>query len=143
MRAAFEEVSDLIAELLKVGRPARVRRAHLPDFLADISPSGYVFAALALLAVRPAALGVALARSGLAAKEWAAAAWFGPKGFASVVYGLIVLQAGIPVSDTLFHLTALVIVISILAHSSTDVVLARRFAEAEKRDAEQERAAAP
>lgn len=58
--------------------------------------------------MRPAALGVALARSGLAAKEWAAAAWFGPKGFASVVYGLLILDAEIARGDELFHLVAVV-----------------------------------
>ncbi len=53
--------------------------------------------------------------------------WFGPKGFASVVYGILVLESGIEHSDELFHLVALVIVLSILAHSSTDVVVARQF----------------
>jgi hypothetical protein len=45
--------------------------------------------------------------------------WFGPKGFASVVYGLLVLQAGIPAAGTVFDLVALTIVASILADSST------------------------
>jgi NhaP-type Na+/H+ or K+/H+ antiporter len=53
--------------------------------------------------------------------------WFGPKGFASVVYGLLVLESGIELSDEVFHLVALVIVLSILAHSSTDVIVARQF----------------
>lgn len=53
--------------------------------------------------------------------------WFGPKGFASVVYGLIILESGIPLADQIYHLVALVIVLSILSQSSTDVVIARRF----------------
>jgi NhaP-type Na+/H+ or K+/H+ antiporter len=56
--------------------------------------------------------------------------WFGPKGFASVVYGLLVLEAGIPAADEVFHLVALTIVISIIAHSSTDIVVARVFERA-------------
>ena len=55
--------------------------------------------------------------------------WFGPKGFASVVYGLLVLESGIAAADKIFHLVALTIVLSILAHSSTDVVVARQFDE--------------
>jgi NhaP-type Na+/H+ or K+/H+ antiporter len=43
------------------------------------------------------------------------------------VYGLIVLESGVELSDTLFHLVALVIVLSILAHSSTDVLVAKQF----------------
>lgn len=53
--------------------------------------------------------------------------WFGPKGFASVVYGLTVLESGIAEADQIFHLVALVIVLSILAHSSTDLLVARQF----------------
>jgi GrpB-like predicted nucleotidyltransferase (UPF0157 family) len=60
-------------------------------------------------------------------REWLAAAWFGPKGFASVVYGLLVLTAGIRGGEELFALIALTVVASIVAHSSTDVVVARWF----------------
>jgi NhaP-type Na+/H+ or K+/H+ antiporter len=56
--------------------------------------------------------------------------WFGPKGFASVVYGLLVLEAAIPGADEVFHLVALTIVLSILAHSSTDIIVARTFERA-------------
>lgn len=45
-----------------------------------------------------------------------------------MVYGLIVLESGLPLADTVYHLTALVIVVSILAHSSTDVLIARHLA---------------
>ena len=67
--------------------------------------------------------------SGLNTREQIAAAWFGPKGFAAVVYGLLVLDSQIPAADTVFHLVAVTIVLSILAHSSTDVLVARWFDE--------------
>jgi sodium/hydrogen antiporter len=53
--------------------------------------------------------------------------WSGPKGFASVVCGLFVLHGGIPAADEIFHLVALTITLSIIAHSSTDVLVARLF----------------
>jgi NhaP-type Na+/H+ and K+/H+ antiporter len=107
-----------------------------PTFLfREIAISGWVFAVLALVAARPIALLIALWRSSLNGRERAAAMWFGPKGFASVVYGLIVLESGIDRADELFHLTALVIVLSILAHSSTDVVVARQFHEIDEEEA--------
>ena len=59
--------------------------------------------------------------------EFVAAAWFGPKGFASVVFGLQVVESGVNLSGDMFHLIALVVAASILLHSSTDVVVARRF----------------
>jgi len=64
----------------------------------------------------------------LTRREQLAAMWFGPKGFASVVYGLLVIAAGIPAADEVFALVALTIVVSIVAHSSTDIVVARGFA---------------
>jgi NhaP-type Na+/H+ or K+/H+ antiporter len=73
------------------------------------------------------ALSIALAGSSLQWREWITVAWFGPRGFASVVFGLIVLQSGIARGDEIFHLIALVVVLSIFAHSSTDVLLAGRL----------------
>lgn len=125
LTSAFHQVGDLIAELLKLAALLVFGALISPTFLGEISLSGYVFAALALLAVRPAALGIALVRSDLPAQQRAAAAWFGPKGFASVVYGLLILEAGMARSDELFHLVAVVVAASILAHSSTDVLVAR------------------
>lgn len=55
------------------------------------------------------------------------AAWFGPKGFASIVFALLVVHSGIGGGERLFNLAGLVIVASILLHSSTDVPIARWF----------------
>src|SRR5690606_24422038 len=60
------------------------------------------------------------------------AMWFGPKGFASVVYSLLVLKSGIAAADEVFHLVALTVVLSILAHSSTDILVAKLFDDPEK-----------
>jgi hypothetical protein len=47
-----------------------------------------------------------------------------------VVYGLLVLESGIADAEKIFHLVGVTIVLSILAHSSTDIVVARGFDEA-------------
>ncbi|CAN5618658.1 cation:proton antiporter [soil metagenome] len=131
VREAFHQFGELVAELLKLAALLVFGALISPQFLGEIRLSGYVFAVLALLAVRPLALAVALAGSRLGRREWVAAAWFGPKGFASVVYALLILKAGLGRGDELFHLAALVITGSILAHSSTDVLVARWFREEE------------
>lgn len=125
IRAAFHRFGELVAELLKLAALLVFGALMSPRFLSEIPWSGYLFAVLVLLAVRPVALGIALWGSGLGWREWFAAAWFGPKGFASVVFGLLVLKSGLERADEVFHLTALVITGSILAHSSTDVLVAR------------------
>ncbi len=127
IRAAFHQFGELIAELLKLGALLLFGALISPAFLGEVSARGYVFAVLALLAVRPLALGVALVGSTLTRSEGIAAAWFGPKGFASAVYGLLILEAGIDLGDELFHLIAIVIALSIVAHASTDVPVANWF----------------
>jgi len=126
-REAFHHFGESVTELLKLAALLAFGALISPTFLAEIPASGYVFAVFALFLARPAALAVSFLGTGIDRREWAAAAWFGPKGFASVVYGLLVLDAGIPLADESFHLVAIVVVASILAHSSTDVLVARRF----------------
>lgn len=63
----------------------------------------------------------------LTRRELFAAAWFGPKGFASMVYGLLVLHSGIPNAVEVYELVVVCIALSIVAHSSTDVPVARLF----------------
>jgi NhaP-type Na+/H+ or K+/H+ antiporter len=126
-RDAFEHFGELIAEVLKLAALLVFGALLSPAFFGDIPWTGWVFAMLALVAARPIALWISFLRSGLGLREQFAAMWFGPKGFASVVYGLLVLAAGIPAADEIFHLVAVTIVLSILAHSSTDVLVARAF----------------
>lgn len=132
LTAAFHDLGELLAELLKLGALLVFGASVSPAFLAEIPWTGWAFTGVVLLLVRPAALQVALLRSELTRPERAVAGWFGPKGFASVVYGLVVVESGIPAADELFHLTALVIVASMLAHSSSDVAVARWFVRAER-----------
>ena len=95
--------------------------------LGSVGWTGWLFAILALVLARPLAIWISFLGSGLSVREQAAVAWFGPKGFASVVYGLIVLASGIAASQQIFQLVAVTIVASILLHSSTDVPVARWF----------------
>ena len=128
LRHEFEQFGELVTELLKLAAIMVFGALITPEFLfREIPLAGWIFAVLALLVARPLALLVSFLGARLGLEEQIAAMWFGPKGFASVVYGLIILESGIPLADQIYHLVALVIVLSILAHSSTDVVIARRF----------------
>ena len=130
-RAAFQHFGELIAEGLKLAALLVFGALISIEFLGEISWQGWVFALVVLVVARPLALAISFVRSGLGAREQLAAMWFGPKGFASVVYGLLLLESGIPAADKVFHLVALTIVLSILAHSSTDIVVARSFESAD------------
>ncbi len=127
-RREFEQFGELVTEVLKLAAILVFGALITPDFLfQEIPLLGWVFAVLAIVVARPAALLVSFIGANLPAGQRVAAMWFGPKGFASVVYGLLVLESGIVQADYVFHLVGLVIVLSILAHSSTDVLIARQF----------------
>jgi NhaP-type Na+/H+ or K+/H+ antiporter len=124
---AFEEFGELVSELTKFGAVLVFGALLTPAFFVDLTATEWIVALLALLVVRPASVLVSLWRADLDRRERYAAAWFGPKGFASVVYGLLVVQSGIPAAPTVFELVALTIAVSIVAHSMSDVPVARAF----------------
>lgn len=138
---SFHEFGELITELLKLAAIMVFGSLISPSFLSDIPLSGYIFAASALFVARPVAIGLSFLGTKLPWQEQAAVAWFGPKGFASVVYGLIVLESGARHADEMFHLIALTVTLSILAHSSSDVPIAKYFARARARPRRSEDAA--
>jgi sodium/hydrogen antiporter len=53
--------------------------------------------------------------------------WFGPRGLASVVFAVMVLEAGVANSDTLTATVAWTVILSIVAHGITAVPLAAAF----------------
>jgi NhaP-type Na+/H+ or K+/H+ antiporter len=125
VRDAFHKFGEVVTEVLKFAALLVFAALISFHFLGQISLRGYVFAFLAIVTVRPLAMWLALLGTGIDRREWAAAAWFGPRGFASVIYGIMILQSGAAQGAQLFHLAAIVIVGSIIASSSTDVIVAR------------------
>ncbi len=130
---AFSTFGERVSELLKLAALLLFGTLISPEIVSSqINLAEILFVLLTLVAVRPLAFSIALFRSQLSRTEWIAAAWFGPKGFASMVYGLLILSSGAPQASYLFHVTAIAIAVSIVAHSSTDVLVARWFREEEE-----------
>jgi NhaP-type Na+/H+ or K+/H+ antiporter len=83
------------------------------------------FIAFALLVARPAAVMGSLAGTGgPQAYKWFIA-WFGPKGVASMLFALFVLESAVDNAALIFNVAAFAILASILAHGLTDTVGAR------------------
>ncbi|MEU2864585.1 cation:proton antiporter [Streptomyces mirabilis] len=126
-KSSFEPLGEALAELAKFAALLVFGALLTPRLFGDLSWGGYVAVVLAIFLIRPASLLLSLLGTGISRREKLVAAWFGPKGFASVVYGLLVLQSGIPQAEEAFTLVAVCIGFSIVAHSSTDVPIARAF----------------
>jgi sodium/hydrogen antiporter len=81
-----------------------------------------LFIPFALLAARPAAVMLSLAGTRLPPPQKAFIAWFGPKGVASMLFALLVLDRAVPHRSLVFDVAAFVILASITAHGLTDTV---------------------
>lgn len=126
-RHAFEPLGESVAELAKFAALLVFGGLLTPHLFGDLSFGGYVAVVLAIVLIRPASLLLSLIGTTIGRREKLTAAWFGPKGFASVLYGLLALQSGIPQAEQAYTLIAVCIAFSIVAHSSTDVPIARMF----------------
>lgn len=122
---SFRGTGELVTEVVKGG--ALLAFATLLDLgtLETAGWSGLLLAALVLLVSRPLPVMLALGGTSLSREERLSVAWFGPKGFASVAYAVIVAVSGMPANEKILALTAVTVFVSVVAHSSTDLVVAR------------------
>ncbi|MSO41495.1 MAG: sodium:proton antiporter [Solirubrobacterales bacterium] len=81
-----------------------------------------VFIPFAFLVARPLALLLSLVRTGLARPLKLFMAWFGPKGVASMLFALFVLNSRAGERSLIFDVAAFTILASIVAHGLTDTV---------------------
>lgn len=132
-RAAFERFGNLIVELLKLASLLLLGAQVSSSWFAGFPAGGYLFVAAVLLLIRPVAVGLAMLGSSLGWRERAVAFWFGPKGFASMAYGLLVYHSSADGRVDLFHWIALTVAVSVVAHSSTDVVIAQWMRRADSK----------
>jgi sodium/hydrogen antiporter len=97
-----------------------------------------VYAVLSLTLVRMLPVGVAMIGSGALAPTVGFLGWFGPRGLASIVFAVIVVEeAHLPQAETILTTTYLTIGLSVIAHGISAAPLARRYArwyEARPRD---------
>lgn len=116
-------------------------------FGALIATTGYgesiwalgAFILFALLVARPGAVLLSLLGTRLPRPQRIFIGWFGPKGVASMLFALFVLNSTAPDRAEVFDVASYVILASIAAHGLTDTVgarwIERRMASAEAREA--------
>jgi NhaP-type Na+/H+ or K+/H+ antiporter len=87
-----------------------------------------VYAVLSLTLVRMVPVAVALVRSGADLPTMAFAGWFGPRGLATIVFALTVVQeADLAGGSTVLDVAGVTVVLSIVAHGVTAPGLTERF----------------
>jgi NhaP-type Na+/H+ or K+/H+ antiporter len=81
-----------------------------------------LFIAFALLVARPVAVWISFLNVDMPKPYRAFIAWFGPKGVASMLFGLYVLNSAVAERSLIFEVAAFAILASIIAHGLTDTV---------------------
>ncbi len=133
LQTSFNEFGEYITELLKLAAIMLFGSLISVHYILSTDGSTYIFIFLALFVVRPVTLSVSLLGSDLPWDLRWVAGWFGPKGFASVVYSLLLIHSNVPNKEKLYHLTALVVIGSIFLHSSSDVPINRWLVKKQQR----------
>ena len=129
LRDEFHRFGETVAELFKLAALIVFGALISPAFLWEIPWSGYVFAFLALFLARPLALasrswGASLRPENAPPRPGSARRVL-PRSFTACFCSTRRFRS----ANEMFHIIALVIVGSMIAHSSTDVLIARWFSQ--------------
>lgn len=100
----------------------------LPDGLAHAGPNTVILALVFLTVVRVVPIFMSLTGSGLPAREKLFLGWFGPRGLASILFTLLMMdQFDFPNEQELLACVSLTVGLSILLHGLSSTPLATRI----------------
>jgi sodium/hydrogen antiporter len=120
VQEVFEERSEELVELVKLGiflvfGSLLTLSGLFADGLAAVA-----VAVLTLVVARPVAVFAALAGTRVSRSAKLFMAWFGPRGVATMAFGLLVLGKHVPGGERVFQIAALTVLLSVIAHGLTD-----------------------
>jgi NhaP-type Na+/H+ or K+/H+ antiporter len=131
-RRSGGEVGHLIEELGEVFNAVTFivfGAVLLGPVLGDVTWSVALYAVLSLTVVRMLPVAIAMIGTGARRPTLAFLGWFGPRGLASIVFAVLVLEeGGLPHDDLILTTTYVAIGLSVLAHGLTAAPLANRYA---------------
>jgi NhaP-type Na+/H+ or K+/H+ antiporter len=103
----------------------------LPDGLAHMTPNAVIIAVLFLTVIRMGPIFLSLMGSGLNAPEKLFLGWFGPRGIASILFTLIMMdEFDFPNENELLACVSMTVFLSILLHGLSAAPLAKRIRRA-------------
>ena len=120
-----EEIAGLLGGVTFVGFGAVL----LGPALSHLTWQVVAYAILSLTVVRMLPVAIAMLGTGARPATLAFLGWFGPRGLASIVFAVIVVQESeLPQTDTILLAAYLTVGLSVLAHGLTAAPLAERYA---------------
>ncbi|MEM7480514.1 MAG: cation:proton antiporter [Acidobacteriota bacterium] len=126
----IEEFSETESQLLTLLVFLVFGGALVPETLPHLSPTTLLYGLLSLTLIRLVPVLLALLGVGLGNKEKLFLGWFGPRGIASILFALLIIE-GVAQGehDHLIHIVTCTVLLSILAHGLTAGPMAKTFPE--------------
>jgi NhaP-type Na+/H+ or K+/H+ antiporter len=95
--------------------------------VGDFSWSPVLYAVLSLTVIRMVPVFVCVAGLGLKTESKLFLGWFGPRGLASIVFAVIVINANIPSADVISPIVAWTVLLSVIGHGVSANPWAKAF----------------
>jgi NhaP-type Na+/H+ or K+/H+ antiporter len=107
--------------------------AVVGNFLPDITWPIVLYSVLSLTVIRMVPIFLSLIGSGLSLPAKLFLGWFGPRGLASIVFGIIVVNERLPGEETLVLTVVCTVLLSVVAHGLSANPLSNAFGAYERR----------
>ncbi len=114
-----EEAGGLLTAVVWIGFGALALERLLPHLTWQIA----LYAVLSLTVVRMVPVVLAMLHSGARRQTVWFLGWFGPRGLASIVFALLLVEQGVPQADLLGQVVTCTVALSVLAHGLSSVPL--------------------
>ena len=102
--------------------------ALLPDAVTNLDPAHFIYAGLSLTIIRMLPIAISLVGTGLTVTTQLFLGWFGPRGLASILFVLLILdESRVPHRDEIFSITIVTVALSILLHGVSAASLAKKY----------------
>ena len=126
----FYEFAEAQSHLLTTFTFLMFGAVLLPSVLPVIESRHFIYALLSLTVVRMLPVAISLIGSGIKPVTYLFLGWFGPRGLASVLFALLILQKSeIAHKEEILIVTFLTVALSVLLHGITAAPFASRYAE--------------
>ena len=102
--------------------------ALLPEAVAHLSPKVFLYAILSLTLIRMAPIAISLLGTGLRSPSYLFLGWFGPRGLASILFVLLILEEShVPHREELLTVTVVTVALSALLHGISAAPFSRIY----------------
>ena len=126
---ALNELSEDLGNVLNGATFVLFGAVLLGPALGELSWELALYAVLSLTVLRMVPVAIAMLRSGARAPTVAFLGWFGPRGLASIVFAVIVIEeSALPHEHLIVNAIYVTVGLSVLAHGISAAPLARRYA---------------